>query len=157
MCQNSFFFITTLLKLEHWGHIYSGHRTVAISYLFSCVDLSHVNPFLLCIIFFLYHQSGVTHHAWAPAWLISKKLFFQICFLLVRYLFVRFFSSLCDTMDAMGYTTLITFVAEYLVDIFINLCLYVKYTYYGCYVFPCSLGFCIVIVVVSLMRIEKNK
>ena len=56
----------------------------------------------------------------------------------------------------MDYTTLITFVAEYFVEIFVNLCLYVKYTYYGCYVFPCSLGFCIVIVIVSLMKIEKN-
>ena len=60
-------------------------------------------------------------------------------------------------MGTMGYTTLITFVAEYLVDIFANLCLYVKYTYYGCYVFPCFLGFCIIIVIVSLMRIEKRR
>ena len=59
-------------------------------------------------------------------------------------------------MGAVGYTALITFVAEYLVDIFVNLCLYVKCTSQGCYVFTCSLGFCIVIVIVSLMRIEKN-
>ena len=40
------------------------------------------------------------------------KIYFSICFLLVKYLFARFFSNFFDTIGTMSYTTLITSVAK---------------------------------------------
>jgi len=56
-------------------------------------------------------------------------------------------------MGTTGDTTLIPFVAKYFVAIFVNLCFYVKGK--GCYIFSCSLCFCIVIV--CYWRSYKNK
>ena len=53
---------------------------------------------------------------------LAKIYFLKISFLFVRYL-LRFFSKLFDTMGTMGYTALITFVAKYLVEIYVNFCL----------------------------------